>query len=386
MNKAAWSDEWTADDGELVERLVLNAHFRAWVLAPTPDAEVFWSDFQQGRADRQEAVRQARTLVLALQHTEYPISSGAVAQRTDQLLRRIRQKDAGQPIRSAPVPRIRLRHNSYRWGWVAAATILVVAGGLFWRSYSAIDSLWSAERPLKAPAESAPATLSGEIAGTVTEERSGYTMRQVTLPDGSIVRLHPNSVLRYTVPFGVSERTVTLTGEAFFDVKRNPKHPFVVWTDKLVTRVLGTSFTVNYRPGRVPTVTVRTGRVAVYARHAYDADHLAPLLLTPNQQAVLSDETGGLTRSVVGKPQPLPNAAMSGQTFDDRPVTDVLAALEQAYGVPIRYDQARLGGCRVTVTLEHEPLFDQLTLLCKLLDGHYTLNDGTIVLSAKGCQ
>jgi transmembrane sensor len=88
--------------------------------------------------------------------------------------------------------------------------------------------------------------------------------RQVQLPDGSIVYLAPNSNLQVSGDFGRQKRELSLTGEAFFDVKHDAKKPFIVSTaNNLKVNVLGTSFNVYSRKNINEEIKVATGLVGV---------------------------------------------------------------------------------------------------------------------------
>src|SRR5690606_20377981 len=96
---------------------------------------------------------------------------------------------------------------------------------------------------------------------TIRNMRSSALL--VALSDGSKVVLNPGSTVSFTPVFASGVREVSLEGEAFFDVAKDSLSPFVVKTSQLVTRVLGTSFTVKAnKGGENIIVTVRTGRVA----------------------------------------------------------------------------------------------------------------------------
>src|SRR5581483_8483105 len=72
---------------------------------------------------------------------------------------------------------------------------------------------------------------------------------RVALPDGTQVWLNGSSQLTYgNTSFGTDEREVTLSGEAFFDVVKNEKLPFIIHTKDMTIRVLGTAFTVKAYP------------------------------------------------------------------------------------------------------------------------------------------
>lgn len=87
---------------------------------------------------------------------------------------------------------------------------------------------------------------------------------KVQLSDSTIVYLNASSSLQYPETFTGDSRTVTLRGEAFFEVKQDSRHPFFVTTDKLRVQVLGTSFNVrSYLDDEDIAVTVASGKVGV---------------------------------------------------------------------------------------------------------------------------
>ncbi|MEQ6120463.1 FecR domain-containing protein [Reichenbachiella sp. MALMAid0571] len=109
----------------------------------------------------------------------------------------------------------------------------------------------------------------------------------VSLEDGSIVKLNAESTLKYHANFRTS-RMVELTGEAFFEVKRDTLHPFVVKTEKIQTTVLGTSFNVrSYDDEHKSSVVVATGKVAVA-----DNESQKQVILLPSQIVNFHDDEG----------------------------------------------------------------------------------------------
>lgn len=86
---------------------------------------------------------------------------------------------------------------------------------------------------------------------------------KISLPDGSQVWLNADSKLTYTEDFGEKKRELSLTGEAFFDVVKNPDKPFIIHVDKASVRVLGTSFNVkSYSSDASIETSVVSGKVA----------------------------------------------------------------------------------------------------------------------------
>lgn len=275
-----------------------------------------------------------------------------------------------------------------RW---AAALVLLAAGLGLWRF---------GPRPAAGPAPLAT-TVSVDVQGWITHQNRTSQVLAVRLEDGSTAALHPASSLRFPTHFAADHRDVQLTGEAFFEVSKNPQRPFRVYTREVVTTVLGTSFRVRAYPyDKQVTVAVRTGKVAVAPRSPPAANRLLTtgrkmpaltglraaaangVLLLPNQQAVYSAASAQLRTELVDKPAVLVPRQF---VFEERPVAEVLAALEQAYGVRIDYDRAALRQCTVNISFGDEPLFEKLGILCKTLGAHYELDHTRILFRSKGC-
>jgi len=104
---------------------------------------------------------------------------------------------------------------------------------------------------------------SGTVVMLETTTAAGKLMK-VQLADGTTVYLNAASRLRYPERFDGKTREVTLEGEAFFEVKHDQQHPFLVHADRLNIHVLGTSFNVrSYQNDEDIAVTVATGKVGV---------------------------------------------------------------------------------------------------------------------------
>ncbi|MBC8082092.1 MAG: FecR domain-containing protein [Hymenobacter sp.] len=257
------------------------------------------------------------------------------------------------------------RAPAVRWAAAAAGVLSVGAGWLLQHQRVAVAPHW------------------------VQQVNNGPRVREVLLADRSRIMLQPGSRLRYVTDLTGERREVYLTGQAYFKVATNPERPFLVYTDKLVTTVLGTSFTVTSSAGNLRKVAVREGRVAVQERQGarLNATPTQPsagtVLLSPNQQAVYSETEHRLTKELVENPVVLVRQKLD---FKNRPVGEVLAALEKAYGVNIVYDPARLRKCTITIALEEESLFEQLTILCKALGASYKLaDDAQIIFEGSTC-
>ncbi|MEG1544656.1 MAG: FecR domain-containing protein [Tannerellaceae bacterium] len=107
---------------------------------------------------------------------------------------------------------------------------------------------------------------------------------QVKLHDGTIVWLNARSSLRYPSRFAKGTRRVELDGEAFFEVAHDEKAPFVVATEKMDIKVLGTKFNVFAYKGRDEfNTSLIEGSVKIYR----EQDEANALYMQPNERAEL---------------------------------------------------------------------------------------------------
>jgi hypothetical protein len=122
----------------------------------------------------------------------------------------------------------------------------------------------------------------------------------LTLNDGSTVWLNSESSIKYPTAFMLSERKVEITGEAYFEVAKNPSKPFKVAIKKMSgtvaeIEVLGTSFNVNgFEDEKTINTTLLEGRVRLIANQFNGNKETAEELLSPGQQAQLN--TNGTIR------------------------------------------------------------------------------------------
>lgn len=132
-------------------------------------------------------------------------------------------------------------------------------------------------------------TASSDMASKVSRYNTIVTplggKYRITLSDGSIVFLNSASKLEFPVGFRGTERKVKLTGEAYFEVTKDPSKPFVVVSGNSSTEVLGTKFNVsNYPEDGLIKVTLLEGKVRFSGNSSQEA------VLTPGEQAVLKGD------------------------------------------------------------------------------------------------
>ena len=171
----------------------------------------------------------------------------------------------------------------------------------------------------------------------------------ITLADGTQVRLNSGSTLKYPSRFEGNLRQVELIGEAFFDVAKNPKIPFVIQSGEVQTTVLGTSFNVDTYPDDDQiAVTVSTGKVKV-------ASQENEIILEPNEQGVFHKKTKTMTKERVDIAAALhwKNGIIH---FEDVPLAKALETLEKWYGVTFVLENKNAGNCHISASYNNELL------------------------------
>jgi len=152
---------------------------------------------------------------------------------------------------------------------------------------------------------------------------------RVVLPDGSGVWLNAASTLRYPTVFAGDQRAVELSGEAYFEIAKDERKPFVVSARGMRVQVLGTAFNLMAYPDETAVnTTLVTGAVRVVTDKS-------SLVLNPDQQACLPDN-GGFTVSKPNLKEVL--AWKEGRfRFDGAKITAIMRQIARWYDVDIEY-------------------------------------------------
>lgn len=150
------------------------------------------------------------------------------------------------------------------------------------------------------------------------------------LPDSTIVWLNSNSVLEYPETFTASAREVRLSGEAYFEVRRNEEHPFCVHAGEMDVEVLGTHFIVgNYhRKSKVETVLVE-GSVKVTGCKMNHS-----VVLIPGQLISYDKKNEHIDVQIVNTADYI-SWIQNELVFDNDKLADIIINLEKWYGINI---------------------------------------------------
>ncbi len=179
-----------------------------------------------------------------------------------------------------------------------------------------------------------------------------------TLSDGTKVWVNGDAKLTFPNHFDGNTRTVQLSGEAFFEVAKNPNKPFIIQTESTQVEVLGTSFDVNENDVQT-TVIVATGKVKFYNKNK-PSDLV---YLTPGEKGIfdgkhISEEDN----------QNINYAAWHTGHFEfvDKPIREVVSELSSYYG-EIDISKKIDSNCLFKGTFDKEPvesIIETLELSC----------------------
>jgi len=354
------------------EDFAQDTDFLKWVKYPDqyPVVERFWTQWLAENPHKKEEVAEARLLILAIVNEKQEWPEDGLRKKVWERIQETNQDLIEEGSFVVPLWQ--------RW-YTRAAVIFLIAGAgwLAWKR----PGLEPALRPF---VEEMPSAMALQ-----KQVNDSDVPKNIVLDDGTVITLQPRSELQYPENFGKDLREVFLTGEGFFDVVKDPARPFLVHTQDIVTRVLGTTFTIrNYNEGNNVLVQVMTGKVSVFKQqeNKQSLDEMVEgVVLMPNQQVIYERDEMKMTKSLVDNPtilKPMENEF----EFVDTPVKEVFASIEEAYGVDIVYDEELLANCYLNASLDEVPLYDKLKLICKGINATYEVMDTHIIIYGKGCS
>jgi transmembrane sensor len=268
-----------------------------------------------------------------------------------------RMDTAAEPAVSGPSVRHRGRSTRVL-GWVAAASVMLALGiGIYTGTRSGADMR-------------SVATGAGET-------------RTWRLADGTEVTLNETSEIAFPEDFADSERSLSLVGEAYFNVVRQPGKPFTVRTGAGEVRVLGTAFNVRVYP--------EEERLEVYVEHGKVAVSIPgrdkAVVIRPGELLAV-DRTAG--RAEVRR-ESAPNALAwkDGRLqFRNATLSEILSRVSQQFGPTFRLEGGQaLQDCPFTVQLTREAVGEGLQAISMMCPVRFELqSDGTYLVTGNCCR
>lgn len=265
------------------------------------------------------------------------------------------------PEKEAQVIALKVKRNKNRYSWMLKIAAVLFILVVFAAAYQMFSKSGHAEwKELQSP---------------------GRQISKISLPDGTKVTLNSESVLKYPAAFKGGNREVYLTGEAYFEVTSDHKHPFIVHTDKMNIRVLGTVFNVkSYTNDRTEEATLLKGSIQV----TFSENPDEKILLKPADKIILKDSNYHLEKLSYYSQQDssiMEILWMSNKlAFRNETLESIANDLSRKYGVKIVFTNNRLRDLKFTGEFEKETLNQALFSLQLVTPFHYRLKGNSVYL------
>ncbi|MDR6762132.1 ferric-dicitrate binding protein FerR (iron transport regulator) [Flavobacterium sp. 2755] len=226
------------------------------------------------------------------------------------------------------------KNNSWRYFAAAAAVLIfvLIGTGLYFNG-------------------SDPVRNNIQLTENVIENTTSI-IKTAVLPDSSRVELSPNSKISYASNFA-SNRKLEVSGEVYFKVTKDKKHPFQVFCNETTTTVLGTSFTVKGYTQKGVTVELYEGSVQMNVK-----DRNEKWILKPGEKFTYGNQTTSVTEF---------NRFID---FDNQKLTDVSTYIETNYGYKVIMPQ-EYENQRITIRINKK---EDLNTIIQLISEMYNLN------------
>lgn len=216
-----------------------------------------------------------------------------------------------------------------------------------------------------------------DLLATKKVEKVSLPGQKITtlLSDGTVVKLNADSKLVVPEYFTGENREVELIGEAFFDVARDESKPFIIKTNDIEIRVLGTSFNVSaYEDGTSKTVSVKSGKVAVK-----NNNKRMSVVLEPNEMTVLNRE-GNLEKQPIENPSIAFGWTEQRIVFKDQPIEKVLHTISKWYGVEVQFENKIESEKLYTAHYENPGLREVMESISHVYNFNYSIDEKKVII------
>ena len=219
----------------------------------------------------------------------------------------------------------------------------------------------------RSPDETAPGQL------VVAVERGQKA--NITLPDGSKVWLNSQSRLTYSTNFNVKQRELQLDGEAYFEVAHNPDKPFIVRSNDISVRALGTAFGVKaYNEDLLISSILMKGKVLVTTPDG-------ETILKPNERIMYDKTTHKKVQSTVTNATDFTGWIHNELRFEDESLADIAKTVQRIYNVDVIFASEKLKYQRYTGTINNNSLENVLNIISLTSPVSFQINNQRVTLS-----
>lgn len=352
--------------------------FISWVFEPTAELDLFWEQFSGEHPEEARNIQAARKIILQFRIVAKPLSESDKILLFSKILKQIEQKQ-----KSKKSLHILIGLSKY----AAVALVFFAIGALlFYRQSTTSPAFYAFSSEDKAPVNQAQLIRSNgenvildDQRSVIKYQKSGELVvnsdtlkptesdtekeqalnqliipygktSEILLPDGTKVFLNAGSRLAYPDHFTGESREVMLLGEAYFDVKHDSKHPFVVQVNDIRIKDLGTRFNVSAysADGQIETVLAE-GKVSIKQNNSGLFTQATELI--PGQLASFDRQTNQISVKQVNVEDYIlwTQGMMKFETVD---LSRIVKKLERYYNIHFQFDDPMLGALKISGKLE----------------------------------
>ncbi|MEQ9286864.1 MAG: DUF4974 domain-containing protein [Cyclobacteriaceae bacterium] len=332
-----------------LQDLVLDESFQRYVRDGSDVDRAFWEEYLLQNPEKKSLVNDSKKVLGQIYEV---LPSGEFEEELEKFVSIV---EADKHTFIAPN-----KTRPFSYYAIAASLSAIILVSLFWVFSSELTST-----------KTMPEVVSIVERSTERGQRSNLVLK-----DGTKIKLNSQSFLTYPKSFQKDLREVQVTGEAFFEVKRDENRPFMVHMGEVSLKVLGTSFNIRAYPDENKLkISLATGKVEVIRNGVVEAT------LTPNREAVYDRFSGQITTSEFD-----PRFTLAWKEdkikFQKASFTEIVNVLEKWYDVSFSYDEA-INVKDFTGEFENMTLEDILKGMQHSLNFEYEINGKKVKLITK---
>jgi len=332
-------------------------NFRRWIHEQNEIDDLFWKEWLGANPERAAKALLAREILTSIQFKK----SGLDENIKNDALKGV--FEGKRPLRFSEGNKITSQKNfqqNYVRNIAAAFIVLIFVFGIWFTSF-----------------QSSTESKEAEIVKIIEKETEKGQKLNLSLSDGSKVKLNADSRLSMPEKFSDSLRVVELNnGEAFFEIARNEQKPFIVRSQNVMVEVLGTSFNVNAYPDQeILSVAVTKGKVSVKTLDSTQQIYLLP------GEVFYFNTTSGMKRKSTFDQEKLLAWKNGVLLFEDANIEEVISKLELWYGVGFKIKGTMINKRKFNGRFENEPLKTILEALSFSSQLKYEIKEKEITIS-----
>lgn len=340
-----------------IEDFLTDPEFIRWVNHPDKELGDYWNKWRKANPEQLEAMKVAREILYRARFERAKPPQGIKEEVMEEILRLKPSSTVENPV-SNPVRK--LSWMSFFWDGLGqmgrVAAILVAAFG--------ITLLFHL------PVTEQPDVIALEHDTLIQKSTAAGEKMQLTLGDGTKVWLNSSSQVEFPENFDKDQRRISLKGEAFFEVVHDSLRPFIVSTDGLSTKVLGTSFNIKSREFGRTQIALVSGMVEVSSSKKTITMSKGDLVDFDEAKTEFVVRNFDVYEVLAWK-----NGVLK---FKNATLSEVKTALEEWYGVEISIENANRERWQFSGEYNQQTLEEVLLSMSYIQKFKYKINDKSV--------